>query len=411
LPASSSTPDPYPTQPDVKPVFLFVLLAILTCVQGIRVSDVPVPFALLFGIFYLFLFRPPIPAAAPRIYAIIISYLVLVSTRNALSETGSVRDFLYIGICFTNIAITITLFDLFRGLGARKVGIALMVMALFEVTLQILEFLNVGGFNGVIAPALRFWAAQTNSEIFLRPGLFAERAPGTFGAPTGAGLVLYLVVRGAAILLRRRWMIYLSIIPIIIGGARSAMVIFLLWEIFVQLPLYWRRNFALAVAALFLTFAAIMTLLAFPRLITGVFVFSSFDASPTQFAEGFSVVNRLRSFEWALQNWQQFATFGGITSAELANRISWQGAAVDSELILRSLQFGFTGFLCLLASNIWTGFFWKNPDSWFILVFAMISSLTNSMLTDFVLFPFTVIYCLCLYLDQIESPLRMQPQN
>ena len=368
------------------------------------------PFALFFGIFYLFLFRPPIPAAAPRVYAIVISYLLLVSTVNALRETGGVRDFLYIGICLTNIAVTITLFDLFRDLGARKVGIALMVVALFEVTLQILEFFDVGGFNGFMAPVLRFWAAQTNSEAFLSPEQFATRAPGTFGASTGAGMALYLVVRGAAIVLRRRSMIYLSIIPIIIGGARNALVIFLLWEIFIQVPLYWRRNSALAVTGLLLIFTATITLLAFPRLITGVFIFNSLT-SPTRFAEGVSVVNRLRSFQWALQHWQQVATFGGLTSAELADRISWQGGGVDSELVLRSLQFGFTGFLCLLASNIWTGFFWRNPDSWFIVVFAIISSLTNAMLTNFVLFPFIIIYCLCLYLDQIESPRRMPPQN
>jgi hypothetical protein len=410
LPAVSSTPDRYPEQRDAKPVFFLILLVILTCVQGIRVSDVPVPFALFFGIFYLFLFRPPIPAAAPRVYAIVISYLLLVSTVNALRETGGVRDFLYIGICLTNIAVTITLFDLFRDLGARKVGIALMVVALFEVTLQILEFFDVGGFNGFMAPVLRFWAAQTNSEAFLSPEQFATRAPGTFGASTGAGMALYLVVRGAAIVLRRRSMIYLSIIPIIIGGARNALVIFLLWEIFIQVPLYWRRNSALAVTGLLLIFTATITLLAFPRLITGVFIFNSLT-SPTRFAEGVSVVNRLRSFQWALQHWQQVATFGGLTSAELADRISWQGGGVDSELVLRSLQFGFTGFLCLLASNIWTGFFWRNPDSWFIVVFAIISSLTNAMLTNFVLFPFIIIYCLCLYLDQIESPRRMPPQN
>jgi hypothetical protein len=395
----------------VKPVFFLVLLVILTCVQGVRVSNVPVPFALPFGIFYLFLFRPPIPATAPRIYAIVISYLLLVSTINALRETGGVRDFLYIGICLTNVAITLTLYDLFRGLGARKVGIALMAIASFEVTLQIFEFLDVGGFNGLLAPVLRFWAAQTNSEAFLNPGQLAQRAPGTFGAATGAGLVLYLVVRGAAVALRRRWMIYLSIIPIIIGGARSALVIFLIWEIVVQIPLYWRRNFALAMAAIVFIFVGIITLIAFPRLITGVFIFNSLNTSPAQFAEGVSVVNRLRSFQWALQHWQQVATFGGITSAELANWISWQGGGVDSELVLRSLQFGFSGFLCLLVSNIWTGFFWKNPDSWFIVVFAMISSLTSAMLTDFVLFPFMIIYCLCLYLDQIESPRQMQPQN
>jgi hypothetical protein len=407
LSAISSTPFPHPVvseQRDVKAVFLLVFLVILTCVQGVRVSDVPVPFALFFSIFYVFVFRPPIPAAAPRIYAIVISYLLVVSTRNALSDTGSVRDFLYIGICFASIAVTIVLFDLFHAVGPERVGIALMAVALLEVTLQLFEYLNIGGFNTFLAPVLNFWASQTNSQVFLLSAALADRAPGTFGAPTGAGLALYLIIRGAAIVLRRRGLIYLSIIPIIIGGARGALVVFLIWEICAQSVLYWRRHFALPITGLLLLFAAFLALWTFPHLITSVFLFRSFDVAPSQLAEGFSVVNRLRSIEWALQHWQEFVTFGGITSGDMASRIAWQGSSVDSELILRSLQFGFAGFLCLLASNVWTGLYWKNSDSWFILVFAMVSSLTNSMLTDFVLFPFVIIYCLCVNLNHAESP-------
>jgi hypothetical protein len=391
-------------QRDGKAAFFVVFLVILTCVQGVRVSDVPVPFALFFSIFYVFVFRPPIPSAAPRIYAFILSYLLVVSTRNALSDTGSVRDFLYIGVCFTNMVITIALFDLFQAMGARKIGMALVVIALFEVSLQLLENLDAGGFNSVMAPALRFWAAQTNSEAFLTPAALAERTAGTFGASTGAGLALYLVIRGAAVVLRRRGLIYLSIIPIVMGGARSALIIFLTWEIFVQSLFYWRRNFALTVTGFLLLFSGLLAPLIFPHLLAKVFLFRSFNVQPAQFAEGFSVVNRLRSIEWALQHWQEFATFGGVTSTEMANRISWQGSGVDSEFILRSMQFGFTGFLCLLVSNIWTGFFWKNPDSWFVLFFAMISSLTNSMLSNYVLFPFVIIYCLCVNMDQLEPP-------
>jgi hypothetical protein len=387
---------------DVKEIFLRLFLVVLTCVQGIRVGDVPVPFALFFAVFYVCLFQPPIPAAAPRIYAIIITYLLLVSASNALSDTGSVRDFLYIGICFTNIAITIALFDIFWAVGARTVGNALMVVALLEVVLQILEYFNVGGIYEFLGPALRFWAAQTNAESFLSTENFANRTPGTFGAPTAAGLALYLVIRGASIVLRRRGLIYLSIIPIIIGGARTALVVFLLWEVLAQVILYWRRSTALAMRGLLLLFAGMGTLVAFPQLVRRVFLFSAFAVSSTEFRGGFSVVNRVRSAEWALEHWQQVVTFGGITSAELANRISWQGSGIDSELILRSLQFGFVGFLSLVTINVWTGFFWKNPDSWFVVCFVMIASLTNAMLTNFLMFPFVIIYCLCINMDQIE---------
>jgi hypothetical protein len=397
-----------PEQPDVKAIFFVVFLVILTCVQGIRVSDVPIPFVLFFSIFYIALFKPPIPAAAPRIYAIVLSYLLVVSARNALSDTGGIRDFLYIGICLTDIAVTIALFDLFQVVETRTIGTALLLIALFEITLQMLEYLDVGGFNRALAPVLRFWAAQSNSESF-NAALFV-RAPGTFGAPTGAGLALYLVIRAAAIVLHRRRLIYLSIIPIFIGGARSALVIFLIWEIAAQFVLYWRRNLALAMTGFFILFSGLMTLLAFPRFATRFFLFRSFNVSSTQFAEGFSVVNRVRSAEWALQHWQQFVTFGGITGAELANRIAWQGSGVDSELILRSLQFGFVGFLCLVASNIWTGFFRNNPDSWFVLFFVIVESLTNSMLTDFVLFPFVIIYCLCVRMDQLGPPPNDAPE-
>jgi hypothetical protein len=364
----------------------------------------PIPFSLFFAIFYVVVFQPPIPSAAPRIYAIVISYLLILSARNALSDTGGFRDFLYVGICFTNFAITVALFDLFRAVGATKIGVALLAIAVSEVLLQLLEILDLGGFNSLIAPILRFWAAQTNSQSFLSSLALAERAPGTFGSPTSASLVLYLIIRGAALVLRRPRLVYLGIIPIIIGGGRDALIIFLIWEIFVQSLLHWRRNFALATTGLALLAASILAVLAFRRMLTGLFLYRGFDVSAAQFAQGSSVVNRLRSIEWAFQHWPQFVTFGGVTSTELTSRIAWQGSGVDSELILRSLQFGFAGFLCLLASNVWTGLSWKNPDSWFILFFVMAASLTNAMLTDFVLFPFVIIYCLCVNVAQIEPP-------
>jgi hypothetical protein len=388
----------------VKEIFLGIFLIVLTCIQGIRIADVPVPFALFVGIFYVCVFRPPIPAAAPRIYAIIISYLLIVSARNALSDSGSLRDFLYIGICFTNIAVTIALFDLFQTAGARKIGIALMAVALFEVALQILEYFNMGDFNNLMAPVLEYWAAQTNSQSFLSAPQMAIRAPGTLGAPTVAGLAIYLVIRGAAIVLRRRRLIYLSIIPIIIGGARTALVVFLLWEVVAQSISYGRRNAAKAARGLFFLFIVTAPFLAFPQLSSRVFLFRSFAVSPTEFSRGFSVVNRLRSIEWAIQHWQQVVTFGGVTSSELASRISWQGSGVDSEIVLRSLQFGFVGFLCLLASTVWTGFYWRNPDSWFVVCFVMIASLTNAMLSNFVSFPFVIVYCLCVHIDRVGRP-------
>lgn len=389
-----------------KEIFFVVILLVLTCVQGIRVANIPIPFALFFSIIYLIVFRPQIPATAPRLYAIVISYLLVVSTRNALSETGSVRDFLYVGICFTNLVLTLSLFDLFKTIEPRRLGMALLVVAFLEVLLQLLQYLDIGGFNSLVAPLMRFWASQTNSGAFLLPGALAERAPGTFGAPTAAGLILYLIIRGAAIVLRRRWMVYLGIIPIVIGGARDALVIFVVWEMFVQFFYHLRRNFAVAAMGFLLLCAGMTIFFIFPNLFAELFIFKSFTVSQSQFVEGFSVVNRIRSIEWAIQHWQEFLTFGGITSAEMTARITWQGSGVDSELILRSMQFGFMGFLCLLAANVWVGLFWKNPDSWFILFFALVSSLTNSTLSNFVLFPFVIIYSLCVGLNQTQRAER-----
>jgi hypothetical protein len=391
---------PKPQQPafvsdDVRPVVFALLLFVLACVQGARPANVPIPSALFFCTAYIVIFQPRLPNTAFRIYSVILAYITLVSIRNSLEETGSLRDFLYVGICATNFLLTVCLLDLFDGMDIKVVGKILLVVALLECVLQLLQYLNPAGFTQAIRPLLNYWASLTKSEVF--NGVFAlnQRTPGSFGGPTVAGFVIYLLFRSAAIALNRRWITYLAIIPITVGGARNALFVFLLWEFTVPLFVTGRRAAALSIIGIVaIGFAASIWL--FPQLFADFFLFRTFlvYSSPALLMQSLSVVDRLTSFSWAMEHIWEVLTFGGLTATEFAVHESLV-FGIDSELVLRSMQFGLMGFACFVAMNVWTGYSRRDPDWWFGMFFVMMSSLTNSLMTNFVSFPFLILYNLC----------------
>ena len=396
--AASPLESAFPASVDARRPFFIVLIFLLVFAQGIRLggaTGVPIPSALLFGILYLAIFNPRVLRGALPVYSIVFAYLLLTSARNALEPTGNIKDFLYVGLAITSFVLTVGMEDAIEGMSPRSIGGILFTFFVAEVGLQVAEYMNPFDLNRLLSPLLSYWNSIGNAE-YLTQGLFSERTPGSFGSPTVAGFSCYLLIRSVAILLGRRWMIYLAIIPLVIGGARSASAIFLIWEALLPMlsPRYRRVGFyallgLLAGAAAVVYFA--------PSVLRTFFLFQSFMQTPAlnELLGSRSVVARLTGLDWALDRPVSQWVFGGMTATEIAAR-SVNAFSFDSEFLLRSMQYGVIGYGCMVVMNVWTGFDPKNWDWWFVLFVVLLGAVTNSIATSVIIFPFVILYSLCL---------------
>jgi hypothetical protein len=367
-----------------------VFMLVLTLVQGVRAGGVPLPMILPFSLVYIVIFRPAMNPRLVTIYGIVLSYMLVVSFRNSLQPTGEVRDFLYIGVCIASCVVTVSLSDMVEQIDIRTLGEILLVCLLGEIVLLLMENLNLFGFNALARPLLDFWASLGDTVIV--EGSLESRAAGSFGFPTLASVICYLIVRAAAIAMNRRGLIYLVLVPLLLTGARTTLLLFLIWDVAVPLLLSPRRKqIFLIIASVLLLAAGVAVFI--PDFYSNVFIFAQFirfDSLQLVLASD-SVFNRLFGFRWALDHWVNLLTVGGITSADFSayeNRVF----PIDSELVLRSLQFGIIGFALLCTMNLWQGYNRKDPDWWFGVFLVLGTSLVNSTTTQFLVLPFLILY-------------------
>ncbi|MEI9889048.1 MAG: hypothetical protein WDN08_21605 [Rhizomicrobium sp.] len=378
---------------DARKAAFCVLLFLLMFAPGIRIGGTPIPSSLFACILYVLVFNPKIPKGIGPVFVCVFTYILLASARNTLQLTGGVRDFLYIGLCIESFVLTIALFDIVERLSIRDTTRIILGFLAAEILLQFLEYLNPAGFNGLIRPLLAYWDDVNNSG-FLAP--IWNRVPGSFGSPTVAGFSCYLIARSAAVLSGRRWMTYLALIPLTIGGARMATAIFLLWEVILPIFVSQHRAIAISIFGAFVV-AAYVVFMTAPDLLAEIyFVKTLMDYnSIDRLISSNSAFTRIVGIQWALNQPLSTWLLGGMTAAEIS-AFSINFFTFDSELTLRSMQYGLVGYGCLIAMNTWSGYSIRKLDWWFGIFLVLAGALANFVATNLAIFPFLILYNLCL---------------
>jgi hypothetical protein len=376
---------------DARYAFFVLLLVLIFFFPGFRAGGVPVPSSLLLCVFYVAAFNPSIPPRIGPVFLFSFLYILLASTRNSLELTGGIKDFLYIGLCLESFLLTICMKDAIDATDIAYVRWIVTMLVVAETALQILEYFNPIGFDGAIHPLLQYWDTMANAG-YLSPYLFSSRASGSFGSPTDAGFITYLLVRSLALLWRKRWIVYLAIIPLIFTGARTATAAFIVWELIV--PLFAGGYRKLAIAALLAAGAAVVVVLVvFPDILNQIFLFSSLAdnfATPTA-DQNQSAYTRLVGIQWALNRPLYDWIFGGMTVYQF-DAFEKNVFSFDSEFILRSMQYGVIGFGSFVAMSLCSGYKKNDPDWWFGLFLVLVGSLANSLTTNVISFPFLILY-------------------
>ena len=378
-----------------KQIFLTAFLFFAIFMEGFRVGGILIASSAILCILYTVAFNPSIPKRILPVFLITFFWIIFLSTSNSLQLTGSLKDYLYIGIVIESFLMTICLYDAISSVSVKNIANILLIFIAAEVLLQLVEYLNLFGFNSIFGGVLEYWDNVDQARVG-ELGNSASRVPGSFGAPTAAGFVSYFTIRCIAVLLRRRWIVYLSIVPLLLCGARAATAIFALWEIL--LPIFSPRYRKVGMYALFVTVTCvILGILFFPELFGQLFIFNVFwDAySHNQLAATESVFNRVYGFQWAFDRPAFTWLLGGTTANQIA---SFQNDVfgLDSELVMRSVQYGLPGYILIAATTLCAGYNRKDGDWWFGVVMVGFGALTNYVATNVIIFPFLILYNVCL---------------
>jgi hypothetical protein len=371
--------------------FAFVLVVVAFFLPGVKFGSVPIPFVYLLAAAYVYIYNPAIPRRYLAIFALATTYLSVIAAITATGDTGSSRDLFYSLLFLGELGVFCALRDLFdRGYGSTIIQ-ALIVCAGFNLFLMFLQALNPGGIDELLRPLWRaplYIFARGDDADLGNADVVQARPYGLLPGFNIAGLALYLAFRAAHVYTGRTIYRLLCLVTVVLATARMLTILFMLYEVLLPLLNFKKKSrttsFSLLALASFAIGVAIMVSIN-PNYFIGTFYQ---EIALNSINSDYSVTNRLETLNWALENWGKILTFGGVPSDVFRNF----SRAVDSELVLRSMQFGLMGFVLIIAM-IYSYFHkYKSYDTFFLLAVMLWTSLTSSAASNFFLCPFLLIY-------------------
>lgn len=332
----------------VKDTFIFgILLLAVIAFPIVRVAGVPLPLILLASGLLLFAGRIQIgPRFIWAICGMAALYLLCAAYANSRYDLSyGFKDLLYFVV-----PVQFYLgFVLFNTILARKpalrqtMGKFLAVFLLVQLGAVAIELAHFTPLISVMKPYIAWFLLNTSSTaeqlnyISLRPS-------GTVGNPVILGVLSWMLSRFLSYWYKKPIFIVLGLMLVLLSAARMAMVGIIFGEAiaFFVAPQF---KFRLTKKSLTLTLigvaaligAAVFMFMAVPFMREYLSVLSS--GSLDKLSGDYSVTYRAQIYAWAIQH-PHYLLFGGLSLAKAPE-------SVDSEILMRSLQLGIFGFLCL----------------------------------------------------------------
>lgn len=364
------------------PLFLFLLYFFPVANIGIKIPS------LLIALSFYLIFKPR-SLYISKIFLFLFFYIILLFLYYSLNKDVPLYDFFYAFIpifAILNQSYSRILCE--QNLSGTKLAIKAIV--LIQFSLMLLQIINIGQYAPIFDDIFYFYYSIGDAtDLF---GSQDMRPSGILiNAPT-AGIIMYLLLRSLYVIERRVIYLILIFIALFLTGWRLGLLIFICYDIVYANLLSSRRFLARAILFaciplfMFLFYAIDINQL-FPKLmIWDVISNLNYQA----IVEGFSYTNRLQALQFWLDNFSTYL-FGGFTSDQIQN----YGYAFDSELLLRSLQFGFIG-LCLFWLGHITPLLSKrlylSRDGQFLVFFLLSTSVTVTTSTNVFVLPYIALY-------------------
>lgn len=350
----------------------------------LRLSGLPIPMVLLLGVFaYPFDFD----RRFARIAAFTGLYIAVLSAVHYATGQFLFRDALYFSIFVFYLLIYLSISGALRLTGPDAFVKLLKVALVCEVVLIIAQRQNLGGINDILSP---YWA-QLSSNIANATlhGVLSFRPFGTFGNPTYAGFVFYLLARTVYVWDGRKRWLALGLVGVVLTTARMALVAMIAFEAFVLLVRAKPATRVVILVALGGLGVATVGLLIFlyqsgVALPFSVRIIAQLFLGMYSIQTDYSFTHRLSMIQWMGEN-SRMLLFGGMGSEQLPQY-------VDSEFVLRSVQFGGFGFLLMHLVWISEAWKWRSLDALFLIYLTLVGSLTNTIATNVFFVTFLIIY-------------------
>lgn len=267
---------------------------------------------------------------------------IILFTVNVLNEV-SIKDISYMLIPSTIYLSYIFYLNITDIIKIDKLIIALkifMIVQLVLVIMQTFNFLNINEkFYDIFYYFQTTFSNKDTLELFL-----TSRPFGTIGNPVYLSIIVYIIAK--TIQVKDKNMIYtiIAFIIMMFAGARSAVLTFIIAELFILI--FTKRNYKpLIIIGTIFGFIIISSIIynytSFLKYYVETFLMQK-DLSI--FLNDYSVTYRVSMFELLLNN-PIVILIGG-------NNYSMLPEYVDSEPILRILQFGIIGYIALLLMHI-----------------------------------------------------------
>jgi hypothetical protein len=208
----------------------------------------------------------------------------------------------------------------------------------------------------------------------------AIRPPGLF--PTGifASTAIYLVCRSMLLTRRRASPLLLAMLAILMTANRTMAVIFLLYESIALMHAVGIWRFIAQALALLAAAAVALVIMASLGGDLYLLTFLTEELGGGGVEDTASVIARLETFEIFLANAPEFLALGGFSTSALVET----DHVFDSELLLRSLQFGVVGLVCILMIVL-VPRAGRPTRAWnFLFFLALLASLTTTFTTSVV---------------------------
>lgn len=369
----------------VDPIALIAVVAFAASFlfPGIRVEGVPVSPASIISLIFI----PGIFSAyEPRRLRLVIWCLIgliVIFGRNALVYGFEFRDALYLLLPLSAIGATVVVKKIVDAYGLARVQYWAVILCVMNLVLMIAQAVNLGD---IVTHLEALWTANIAfvvndvNQAQILWNTFAIRPPGLF--PTGiyASTVIYIVCRSLFLTQRKTWPMLVAMLAILLTANRTIAVVFFLYESIALI--YTAGVFKFIVRGLILLMVCILllTIIAASGSDLYLLTFLTDEIGGGSISDTGSVTERLKTFDLFMAYAPEYLALGGFSSSAIVN----EQHVFDSELILRSLQFGVFGIICMVFIVLVPRVGRRNSAWNFLFFLAFLASLTTTFMTSIV---------------------------
>lgn len=368
---------------------------------GVRINEVPVSPASIVAL----LFIPGVWRyyERKRWANVLLAFVILVSilSFNSIRFGFELRNFMYLLIPLSAVGSVVIVKKISDAYGMSflvKMALSLCILNFMVMLFQSSNIFEINDrFSFLWESSIDFVSSNPREKEILLLTL-AIRPSGFF--PTGifASLVIYIVSRGVYVSTGKSWPLLLALFSILISANRTLAVIFVAYESIsmarnMELKKYLVWLLVVIGSTLFIVFISSALKIDLYLL---KFLNEEWGSGITETA---SVTERLKTFDFFVAYFSDHAILGGFSSSALAGIEH----VFDSELMLRTLQFGIVGVVCLIII-ILVPRAGPRTTSWlFLFAIAFLSSLTTTLTTSLVCMMALAFYKECVIRADFEG--------